>query len=114
MVPVLLILVLGKASFGKMDFSVVFRKKRAMVGWGLSHGGGGFYTQKSERLSGKSRRLCFKSGTSLFALQEQLFWHLNVSSAPGKRLPFLSESSFLMPYWPMDMAPLLGHSCTSD
>ncbi len=83
MVPVSSILVLGKASFEKMDFSVVFRQKRAAV-----HRGGRLLHRKAEGSLTKSRRLRFKSGTSLFALQEQLFWHLNVSSAPGKRLAF--------------------------
>ena len=47
MVPVLSILVLGKASFGKMDFSVVFRKKRAMLWVGPEPGGGRLLHRKA-------------------------------------------------------------------
>ena len=80
MVPVSLILVLGKASLGKMDFSVVIRKKRAMLWVGPKSRGGAAFTQKSERLSGKFRRLRFKSGTSLLLLESK---SSGIRTSPG-------------------------------
>ncbi len=51
MVPVSSILVLGKASFEKMDFSAFFSSaERVAVGEAYATGGGGFYTEKRKAL----------------------------------------------------------------
>mmetsp|Transcript_5794 Transcript_5794/g.12447 ORF Transcript_5794/g.12447 Transcript_5794/m.12447 type:complete len:108 (+) Transcript_5794:62-385(+) len=89
MAPVSSILVLGKASFERMDFSVVFSAEKGQLWVRPKPRGGAAFTQKSERLSDQIQKTSFQIWDLIFApRREQLFWHLNVSSAPGKRLAF--------------------------
>ena len=75
--------------------------------------GGAVFTQKSDRLSGWVQKTSFQIWDLTFAPWEQVLWNSNISWG-GEWLIFRVSPAFLMPHWPMDMAPLLGRSCTSE
>ena len=60
MAPVSSILVLGKANFEKMDFSVVFFRQKGQLCVRPKPRGGAAFTQKSERLSDQIQKTSFQ------------------------------------------------------
>jgi hypothetical protein len=123
MVPVSLILVLGKASFGKMDFLVILFEK-GLTAVSEAYGplgvrptprGGAAFTQKSERLSDQIQKTSFQIWDLTFCSPRAALLALDRLFCSGEEVGvFRVNPVFLMPHWPMDMAALMGRSCTSD
>ena len=77
--------------------------------------GGAAFTQKSERLSDQIQKISFQIWDLTFCSPRAALLALERFFCSGEEVGvFRVNPAFLMPHWPMDMAPLLGRSCTSD
>ena len=77
--------------------------------------GGAAFTQKSERLSDQIQKTSFQIWDLTFCSPRAALLALERLFCSGEEVGvFRVNPVFLMPHWPMDMAALMGRSCTSD
>jgi hypothetical protein len=77
--------------------------------------GGAAFTQKSERLSDQIQKISFQIWDLTFCSPRAALLALERLFCSGEEVGvFRVNPVFLMPHWPMDMAALLGRSCTCD